>query len=82
MDYSGFLFVFIGIITLFVSLAISYELPDTYSTVNYILIIMGFVLIFFGAYKLNKAFESKNCNNCKRDVPIKANVCPYCGFRF
>ena len=51
----SFMFAIIGIIIFAVSLVISYEFPDFPDVIQYIMWIIGFILLFIGAYLGSKS---------------------------
>jgi len=59
MFLKGMLLVIVGIIIFSISLAISYEIPDFPSVAYAIIVIIGFALIFYGAYIVNKSTQKK-----------------------
>lgn len=54
MKFKGFLFVIFGIIIFAFSFVLSFENPDTSTTIHLILWISGIILIILGAYHLKK----------------------------
>jgi ribosomal protein L40E len=85
----GVIFIVVGVVLTFVTFGIGFICAWPLVVVGLIILLIGAVLppddrtgVTYHPHP-SEAFRNKRyCTKCGREIPIDANVCPYCGKDF